>query len=140
MAKRRKAKVRRASTFRRSSFRRKAPRRRKTSGIQASAKDFMFGMAYGAGRAYVNQGVRNVANRLNLPLANVSDEVVMAVVNYGLASGKVPIVKQIPFGKQFGKAGLQAEGVIIGAQLASKFMNRGTANAPSGQLQQTIFA
>lgn len=105
------------------------------------------GMAYGAVREPVSDGLRKVAGNFGLPglAGEFTDELVMGAVSWYASKGKLPLIpKRIQ--RNAGYAGLSIEGARVGAVLlgdvASSLFNFGgmqTAGSKAGsQLRATI--
>jgi len=73
------------------------------------------GAAYGAARQYAAAALQPLTSKL--PMGNYADNVVMGVLSWALAKGKIPLVNKIPMTREIGKAGLYIESAFLGQEL-----------------------
>lgn len=73
------------------------------------------GVAYGAGRQYASNALAPITAKI--PAGQYADNVVMGVLSYLVASGKIPLINKIPMSREIGKAGLVIESAMIGQSI-----------------------
>lgn len=116
--------------------RRSSGGKKKSSGFKGAALTtgaIVGAMAYGAGRQYVSDKLSNYVPNF---AGEWTDEVVMGMLSYFMAKGKIPLLDKIPYSKEIGKAGLAIEAARVGAALMSKV--NVTSTSPSAQATVTV--
>jgi hypothetical protein len=112
---------------------------RKSDGGFDMMKEAALSGAYGAGRGYTSDAlvplvekIPSIGPTIARTLGPHLDNAVMIAVTGAAASGKVPVLKDIPYSKEIGRNGWRIEWALLGSELAQRFKTKTAATQSNG--------
>jgi len=97
---------------------------KKQSFMSSAVGTLLAGAIYGAARTKLEAPMANAISKIpyvgTMIPADKLDNVGFGLFSYLMSKGKIPFINKIDGSRQLGKAGLVAEGVLLGAEFATK--------------------